>query len=382
MHRLKLILRWHGEKDVISLREYAQIPGIYGIVTSLYHLPLGIEWEKEEILRLKRQVEDVGLKLELVDSFRIHEDIKRGLDTRRALLDVYRKNIRMLAECGVRVICYNFMPVFDWTRTDLAYPLPDGSDCLALEGERIRQIDPREGIRLPGWGTNYAPETLRALLDAYRHIDERALWDHCRYFLDACLPVARECGVKLALHPDDPPWPVFGLPRIAKNAEDYRRILHYCDCPENAVTFCCGSFGSSAENDMPAMIREFGRERIPFVHFRNIMRFGTDGSFYECGHLTESGSSDMGEVMKALYDVGFDGYIRPDHGRRIWNEAWSVHTVRQSDGSVREVHYPDGFGGQQPAAGYGLFDRALGAMYIQGLWEGLSKSVPQPKETE
>lgn len=373
MQKPKMILRWHGEKDVISLKEYAQVPGIYGVVTSLYHLPLGTVWDKEEILNLKNQVENTGLKLELVDSFRIHEDIKRGCDTRNTLLENYKKNIRMLAECGIRVICYNFMPVFDWTRTDLEYKLPDGSDCLALENEKVRSIDPKKGIHLPGWGTNYKPEVLQGLLQSYQRIDEQALWDNCRYFLDACLPVAEECGVKLALHPDDPPWSVFGLPRIAKNAKDYRRILSYADSPANTVTFCCGSFGSSEENDMPAMIREFGKERIPFVHFRNIMRL-PDGSFYECGHLTESGSSDMGEVMKALYDVGFDGYIRPDHGRRIWNEAWSVREIEQEDGSIQKEHFPDGFGGQRPAAGYGLFDRALGAMYIQGLWEGIEKA--------
>lgn len=372
MSRMRLILRWHGEKDPISLKQYAQVPNIYGIVTSLYHLPLGVEWEESEIRKLVDQVEAYGLKLEIVDSFRIHEDIKRGYDTRDALIENYKKNIRMLARCGIKVICYNFMPVFDWTRTDLSYVLPDGSDCLAFEAEKVNKIDAQKGIDLPGWGTNYSPEKLQELLQSYENIDENQLWENCKYFLDACIPVAEECGVKLALHPDDPPRPIFGLPRIAKNVEDYRRILGYIESPANAITFCCGSFGSFAGNDMPSMIREFGKDKIPFVHFRNIKLF-EDGSFYESGHVTESGSSDMGEIMRALHDIGFDGYLRPDHGRRIWDEAWSVQKVKLPDGTEVEEHRPDGFNGIKPVAGYGLFDRALGAAYALGLWEGLEK---------
>ena len=371
---MKLVMRWHGEKDPVGLREYAQVPNLYGIVTSLYNLPLGMEWEEDRILSLKKQVEDAGLKLELTDSFRIHEDIKRGYPSRDALIEVYRKNIRMLGKCGIKVICYNFMPVFDWTRTDMEYLLPDGSDCLAMEASKVEKVDPTKGIDLPGWGTNYCPEELQILLKSYENIGEEELWDNCRYFLEKCLPAAEEAGVLLALHPDDPPWPVFGLPRIAKNLKDYQRILSSVDSPANTVTFCCGSFGSSAENDLPAMIREFGKNKIPFVHFRNIKR-DADGSFYESGHITSAGSNDMAEIMKALYDIGFDGYIRPDHGRRIWNEAWSVREVTDQDGTVRKEHRPDGFGGEKPAAGYGLFDRALGAMYINGLWEGIQKEA-------
>ena len=190
MEDMHLILRWHGEKDPISLRQYAQIPNLYGIVTSLYHLPLGQVWDRAEVLRLKEQIEAHGLKFELVDSFRIHEDIKRGYASRDALIENYRKNIRMLAECGIRIICYNFMPVFDWTRTDLAHVLPDGSDCLSFEEEKVRAVDPERGIELPGWGTNHTPAELQALLHSYRGIGEEELWDNCRYFLRAVLPVA------------------------------------------------------------------------------------------------------------------------------------------------------------------------------------------------
>ena len=375
MEDMHLILRWHGEKDPISLRQYAQIPNLYGIVTSLYHLPLGQVWDRAEVLRLKEQIEAHGLKFELVDSFRIHEDIKRGYASRDALIENYRKNIRMLAECGIRIICYNFMPVFDWTRTDLAHVLPDGSDCLSFEQEKVRAMAPERGIELPGWGTNHTPAELQALLHSYRGIGEEELWDNCRYFLRAVLPVAEECGVKLALHPDDPPRPIFGLPRIAKNAADYRRILFTpdLDSPSNTITFCCGSLGSGADNDLPAMIREFGsRGKLPFVHFRNV-QLEPSGDFYESGHQTGCGSSDMGEVMRALCDMDQPFYLRPDHGRRIWDEAWSIREVTDADGTQRVEHRPDGWNGVKPAAGYGLFDRALGAAYAQGLYEGIRR---------
>lgn len=369
---MKLILRWHGENDPVSLKQYAQIPNLYGIVTSLYHLPLGVEWEESVIKGLVDQVAAYGLKMEMVDSFRIHEDIKRGYETRDALIENYKKNIRTLSKCGIKVICYNFMPVFDWTRTDLEYVLSDGSDCLAFEAEKAYAIDASKGIDLPGWGTNYSPEKLQELLKSYENIGEEELWNNCKYFLDACIPVAEECGVKFALHPDDPPRAIFGLPRIAKNAEDYRRIISYIDSPSNAITFCTGSLGSLADNDLPAMIRGFGKEKIPFVHFRNIKLY-EDGSFYESGHVTETGSNDMGEIMRALHDIDFEGYLRPDHGRRIWDEAWTIKEVVQEDGSIIKEHRPDGFNGIKPAAGYGLFDRALGAVYAIGLWEGIGK---------
>lgn len=375
MARMYLLMRWHGEKDPISLKQYAQIPNLYGIVTSLYHLPLGIVWEREEILRIKERIEAHNLKFEIVDSFRIHEDIKRGYDTRDALIENYKINIRMLSDCGIRVICYNFMPVFDWTRTNMEYVLPDGSDCLSFEEARVQEVDPEKGIDLPGWGTTYPPEKLQELLRSYQGIGEKELWENLHYFLKAVLPTAEECGVKLALHPDDPPRPIFGLPRIAKTAEDYRRILFTPDIesPSNTITFCCGSFGSRADNDMPAMIREFGSKgKIPFVHFRNI-QLDPCGDFYETGHQTGCGSNDMGEIMRALCDMGHDFYLRPDHGRRIWDEAWSIREVLMPDGTVAVEHRPDGWNGVKPAAGYGLFDRALGIAYAQGLYEGIQK---------
>ena len=347
MEDMHLILRWHGEKDPISLRQYAQIPNLYGIVTSLYHLPLGQVWDRAEVLRLKEQIEAHGLKFELVDSFRIHEDIKRGYASRDALIENYRKNIRMLAECGIRIICYNFMPVFDWTRTDLAHVLPDGSDCLSFEEEKVRAVDPERGIELPGWGTNHTPAELQALLHSYRGIGEEELWDNCRYFLRAVLPVAEECGVKLALHPDDPPRPIFGLPRIAHSQEDFDKILKLHDSPANTVCLCTGSLGSNPENDVPAIIRHFGKmNRIGAMHVRNVKYLGYH-HFREAAHLSSAGDLDMYAIMKAIYDTCPNTYVRPDHGRMIWDE--------------------------QGRPGYGLYDRALGATYLNGLWEAIEK---------
>ena len=376
MNNMKLIIRWHGENDPVSLEQYAQIPNLYGIVTSLYHMPLGEEWDKHEIEKLKNQIEQYGLKFEIVDSFRIHEDIKRGYYTRDELIENYKKNIRMLADCGIKIICYNFMPVFDWTRTDLAYMLPDGSDCLSFETTKVEAIDPERGIDLPGWGTNHTPEQLQKLLKSYEGIDEEKLWENCHYFLRKVLPTAQECGIKLALHPDDPPRNIFGLPRIAKNVEDYRRIIDTPDIASesNCITFCCGSFGSAKENDLPSMIREFGSAgKIPFVHFRNIQR-SDNGDFYESGHQTGCGSNDMWKIMEALYDMDHPFYLRPDHGRRIWNEAWSTKEIMLPDGTVKKEHRPDGWNGVKPVAGYGIFDRALGAAYAQGLYEGIART--------
>lgn len=342
---MKMILRWHGETDPVSLKYIAQIPGVHGIVTSLYHLPLGEIWPIEKIRERIDEAARYGLKLEIVDSFRIHEDIKRGYPSRDELIPKYCENIRNLAAAGIKIICYNFMPVFDWTRTEMEYPLPDGSNTLAFDIEKVQSVDPEKGIDLPGWGTNYSPVQLQQLLASYKDIDEAQLWENFKYFLNAVVPVAEEAGIVLALHPDDPPRPIFGLPRVVKNIADYQRILRHIDSPYNAVTLCTGSLGSGHDNDIPAIIREL-RDRIVFVHARNVM-LAENGDFYEAGHITDCGSLDMGEIVRALHDIGFNGYIRPDHGRMIW--------------------------GENGVAGYGLYDRALGAMYLQGLWEGIEK---------
>lgn len=245
------------------------------------------------------------------------------------------------------VLCYNFMPVFDWMRTDLAMPMPDGSTALAYDDAALARIDLSRGTGdLPGWAAAYAPDELARLLAAYRDVDRERMWEHLAYFLERVVPVAEEAGVRMALHPDDPPWPIFGLPRIITNRAALERLISLVDSPANGITFCTGSLGVAPENDLPAMARFFAAQgRIHFAHCRNVRRDAVR-TFHEVPHPSRFGDVDMATVLSALRDGGFTGPMRPDHGRMIW--------------------------GERGRPGYGLYDRALGAMYLQGLWEGLT----------
>jgi mannonate dehydratase len=342
---MKMTFRWYGDSDPVKLEYIRQIPGVDGIVSAVYDVPVGEVWPVENIQKLKAKIESHGLKFEVVESVPVHEDIKLGKPTRDRLIANYCQTLRNLAPCGVKVVCYNFMPVFDWTRTTLEMKLPDGSTTLGFDVATVNQIDPSEGIQLPGWDASYKPEELKALLAEYAKIDEEKLWSHLEYFLHRVIPVAREVGIKMAMHPDDPPRPIFGLPRIVKNREDLARLLAIEDVPENGLTLCSGSLGASCQNDIAAMVREFaGKGRIHFAHLRNVKN-DPSGDFYETGHRSEDGSLDMAEIVRAYYEAGFEGYARPDHGRMIWGETGKP--------------------------GYGLYDRALGAVYLNGLWEGI-----------
>jgi mannonate dehydratase len=344
---MKMSFRWYGDSDPVPLDYIRQIPGVENIVSAVYDVPVGEVWPMENIQALKAKIEAHGLRFEVVESVPVHEDIKLGKPSRDRLIDNYCQTLRNLAPCGIKVVCYNFMPVFDWTRTTLEKVLPDGSKTLAFDMETVNQIDPSEGIQLPGWDASYKPEELKALLAEYAKIDEEKLWSHLEYFLHRVIPVAREVGIKMAMHPDDPPRPIFGLPRIVKNREDLNRLLAIEDTPENGLTLCSGSLGASCQNDIAAMVREFaGRGRIHFAHLRNV-KVNEAGDFYETGHRSEDGSLDMAEIVRAYYEAGFDGYVRPDHGRMIWGETGKP--------------------------GYGLYDRALGAVYLNGIWEGIAK---------
>jgi mannonate dehydratase len=344
---MKMSFRWYGDSDPVSLAYIRQIPGVENIVSAVYDVPVGEVWPVENIQKLKAKIESHGLKFEVVESVPVHEDIKLGKPTRDRLIANYCQTLRNLAPCGIKVVCYNFMPVFDWTRTTLEMELPDGSKTLGFDVATVNQIDPSEGIQLPGWDASYKPEELKALLAEYAKIDEEKLWSHLEYFLHRVIPVAREVGIKMAMHPDDPPRPIFGLPRIVKNREDLARLLAIEDTPENGLTLCSGSLGASCQNDIAAMVREFaGKGRIHFAHLRNVKN-DPSGDFYETGHRSEDGSLDMAEIIRAYYEAGFDGYARPDHGRMIWGETGKP--------------------------GYGLYDRALGAVYLNGLWEGIAK---------
>ena len=344
---MKMTFRWYGDSDPVKLEYIRQIPGMYGVVSAIYDVPVGEVWPVEKLQTLRDRTERAGLKFEVVESVPTHEDIKLGKPSRDRLIANFQQNIRNCAAVGVKVICYNFMPVFDWTRTEMAKVLPDGSTTLSFDAAEVAKIDPEKGISLPGWDASYKPEELKALLEEYKTVDEQRLWANLEYFLKAIIPVAEAVGVKMAMHPDDPPRPVFGLPRIMKNRDDYARLLDVVDSPSNGITLCSGSLGADLCNSVESMVREFGaKKRIHFGHLRNV-KVEADGSFYESTHRSCDGSLDMAAIVKAYYDTGFDGYWRPDHGRMIWGETGKP--------------------------GYGLYDRALGAVYLNGLWEAVSK---------
>lgn len=352
---MKMSFRWYGENDPVSLQYIRQIPGLTDIVSAIYDVPTGEIWPLEKIRALKARISAACLNFHVVESVPVHEDIKLGKSTRERYIANYCQTLRNLAVCGIEVVCYNFMPVFDWTRTDLAKELEDGSLTLAFSGSEVDTLDISHGISLPGWDSSYDPADLKRLLAEYQGMDEETLWLHLAHFLEVVIPVAQEVGIKLAIHPDDPPRPIFGLPRIVKNRQDLARILAIADVPENGLTLCSGSLGAGPQNNVEALVREFGaRGRIHFAHLRNV-KVSPDGDFEETAHLSSCGSLDMAAIVQAYQDVGFDGYFRSDHGRMIW--------------------------GEQGKPGYGLYDRALGAVYLNGLWEGIQKQRHSPAPT-
>lgn len=352
--------RWFGSNDdPIKLEQIRQIPGTSQIIGALYDVAVGEVWPDNKIAALKKEVTDSGLKLEVIESVNIHDDIKIGLSSRDQYIENYKQTIKNLSKYGIKVICYNFMPVFDWLRTDLHWKLTDGSNAMAYQPNQLattpdemieRTATGAHGLKMPGW----EPERLAhitALFDAYKDIDTKKLTENLKYFLDAIIPTCEKYDVRMAMHPDDPPFSVFGLPRIYKNKEDMEIIEALHESRYNGFTICTGSLGENTKNDVPAIIREFvGKDRAPFIHARNIKFMNSEKTeFHESAHLSSDGSLDMYEIMKACADSNFKGYIRPDHGRNIWNE----------DGRP----------------GYGLYDRALGIAYLNGLWEAIQKST-------
>ena len=333
---MKLSFRWYGKSDPIPLEYIRQIPGMRSIVTAVYDVKPGEVWPEESLAGLKKDCEDNGLLFDVVESIPVHEDIKLGRGDVERLLEVYCENIRRCAKYGVKCVTYNFMPVFDWTRTQLDKKGADGSTSLVMYWDQMKGLDPlRDDIHLPGWDSSYTQEEVRELISAYGELGEEGLWSNLERFLKKVIPVAEACGVKMAIHPDDPPYPIFGLPRIIT-------------CEANCLCLCTGSLGCAKSNDVVAMVRKYSAMgRIAFMHIRNV-KILEDGSFEERAHLSSCGSLDMYEIVKALVETGFDGYVRPDHGRMIWGETGKP--------------------------GYGLYDRALGAAYINGLFEACEKA--------
>lgn len=345
---MKMTFRWYGEDDPVKIEYIAQIPNMYSVVSAVY-APPGSVWSAEAIDAIKRRAAGVGLKFEVVESVPVPEDIKLGLPTRDGLIENYCENVRRLAKAGVKCICYNFMPVFDWTRTQLDKKGADGSESLVYYPEQLQNMNPLEGgIALPGWDASYRKEDLKKLLAEYQALGKEGLWRNLEYFLQKVIPVAEQCGVNMAIHPDDPPWDVFGLPRLITDEKNLDRFLRLADSGNNGLTFCTGSLGCADFNDVERMIDKYSKAgRIHFMHVRNVKRLG-DGGFEETAHYSSCGSLDVVNICKILHGNGFDGYIRPDHGRMIW--------------------------GERGKPGYGLYDRALGATYISGIFETLEKT--------
>lgn len=352
---MEMTLRWYGSRfDTVTLKQIRQIPGVTGVITTLYDTAPGEVWSRERIRELKREVEESGLHIAGIESVNVHEAIKAGTPEREKYIANYAETLENLGKEDIHLVCYNFMPVFDWTRTELARVRPDGSTVLAYTQKAVDELDPDKmfdsiagemnGAVMPGWEPDRL-ERVKEWFALYREVDEEKLFANLKYFLEGILPVCRKYDIKMAIHPDDPAWSVFGLPRIIINKKNILRMMKMVDDPHNGVTFCSGSYGTNLENDLPDMIKSL-KGRIHFAHVRNL-KFITPDNFEEAAHLSSDGNFDMYEIMKALYEIGFDGPIRPDHGRMIWDE----------------VAMP----------GYGLYDRALGVAYLNGLWEAIEK---------
>lgn len=385
--------RWFGSYDTIPLTDIKQT-GATGIVTALHHIPHGEVWPVEEIEERKKLIEDTGLRWSVVESIPVHEDIKKQTGNYETYIKNYKQSIRNLSECGIDTVCYNFMPLTDWTRTTINQPLDDGSTALrfdatifaafelfilqrkgaeesyspelqekakayyeSLSTEKTEELTDTILLGLPG-DEEMTLEKFRALLDEYQGIDDQKLRSHLYHFLREIIPVAEESGVRMAIHPDDPPFSLFGLPRIVSTEADARQLLEAVESPYNGLTFCTGSYGAHPENDLPGMIERLG-DRINFVHLRSVKR-DDDGSFQEARHL--EGDADMYHVMLALIkeqqkrqsagrkDLSLP--MRPDHGHRMLDD-------------LQRESYP----------GYSGLGRLRGLAELRGLEMGLRKSL-------
>lgn len=346
--KIRLAFRWYGEQDSIPIEYISQIPQMSHIVSAVYGVPVGEVWSRESIAELSRACARCKMRLSVIESVPVHEDIKLWRGDVSRLIENYCENIRRVSEVGVDCVTYNFMPIFDWTRTQTERVFEDGSSGLAMYKQEMEGIDPlSDDISLPGWNISYTNDEIRELIAAYGRLGEEGLWKNLERFLHGVLPTAERCGVKMALHPDDPPYSIFGIPRIITCEGSLDRVLGMSDSPSNCLCLCTGSLGCVRENDIPRLVEKYARaKRIAFMHMRNV-KILSDGSFEEVAHPSPCGSVDMAEVARILVREGYDGYVRPDHGRMIW--------------------------GERGRAGYGLYDRALGASYICGLFEAFER---------
>lgn len=353
--------RWYGPQDPVSLADIRQA-GATGIVTALHDIPMGQAWSVEAILERKQIIEDAGLRWSVVESVPVPEAIKTAGPERDALIEVFQQCIRNLGDCGIDTVCYNFMPVLDWTRTHLDFEQTDGSTALRFDTkafaafelyllkrpgaekeyessiqkqaraylEKLSDEEKQKLVQsitagLPGSDKNYSLAEFQANLDRYRHIGEAQLRENLFYFLEKIVPVAEDAGVRMAIHPDDPPRPLLGLPRVVSTEADARALLDAVPSPANGLTLCTGSYGAHPENDLSGMIERMG-DKIHFLHLRSVQR-EKDGSFYEANHL--EGDANMYEVVKAVVNeirrrkAGGDENpipMRPDHGHKMLDD--------------------------------------------------------------